>query len=60
MSATAEQTEVTLAVVNGRIVMVLADPAVRLGVAMDPREADRLAGRLRKAASDVRAAKARS
>lgn len=55
-----EQTEVTLAQVDGRIIMVLTSAdAGSLGVSMTPRETDMLAGRLRKAASDARSAMAR-
>jgi hypothetical protein len=56
---TDERTEVTLAHVGDTIVMVLADSDTRLGVQMSPRDADKLAGRLRKAANDARSAAAR-
>jgi hypothetical protein len=60
MSAAAQQTEVTLALADDRIVMVLSTPVDGShGVSMTPREADKLAGRLRKAASDTRAAQGR-
>lgn len=53
------QTEIALALADDQIVMVMADTDTRLGVSMTPREADKLAGRLRKAASDVRSAASR-
>lgn len=61
MSATAtQQVEVTLAQADDRIVMVLTSPTDgALGVSMSPREVDKLAGRLRKAANDARSAAAR-
>lgn len=53
-------TEVTIAIVDDRIVMVLSAAGQdSLGVSMTTRETDMLAGRLRKAASDARSAMAR-
>lgn len=58
--APAQTTEVTLAVADDKIVMVLSSPSDgSLGVSMTTRDADKLAGRLRKAACDARAARAR-
>lgn len=60
MTTATEQTELTLALADDRIVMVLTAPTDGShGIAMTAREADKLAGRLRKAANDVRSAQAR-
>jgi hypothetical protein len=59
-TATTPQVEVTLAHAGDNIVLVLTSPTDgALGVSMSPREADKLAGRLRKAANDARSATAR-
>lgn len=60
MSESGDTTECAIAIIDGRIGLALKEPdREAIAVVLSPREADRLASRLRKAASDLRAAKAR-
>ncbi len=60
MSTTEATTECAIAIIDGRLYLALREPgAAAQAVLLSPREADALAGRLRKAASDLRASEAR-
>ncbi len=53
------RTDCVLGVVDGKLVLALEQQGRTCAVVLSDREADRLAGRLRKHASDLRASKAR-